>query len=418
MRSELFRSLGCCLLMTAVCAVVACTSAPSQAPHPGSVPGSGPPQVPGCSTQVAAGSRLSAGQPALVSVPGDPTGVAASPDGRWAFAALSQNGNGGEPRLAVLAIRRAAGGQRLALARLITLPPPLIAAWGMSVSADGRLLLVVGGSGTAVLSLPKVESGAADPVLGVLTDAGSGSGAFEAALSADNHYAFVTDEDTGDLYVFNLALALQRGFGAPGVAVGAVPLATGAVGIAISPDGTLIYVTTFGQYGPYGRLWVINAARAERTAGPSAVVASTVAGCQPVRVALSDDGRVAWVTALQSNAVLAFDTATLQRHPSAALRAVVRVGSEPVGLVVVNGGRTVLVADSDRGLVAGPSGRADVSVISTGAALAGRPALIGVLPSGLFPRELSYDTAGGSVLMSNFLSATVQMFSVPAAAGP
>ena len=416
MRSELLRPLGRCLLMTTVCAVAACTSASGHAQGSGSARASGQLQVPGCSTQVVTGPRLSAGQPALVSVPGDPTGVAASPDGRWAFAALSQDGDGGDPRLAVLAIRKVAGGQRLALVRVITLPPPLTAAWGMSISPDGRFLLVAGGSGTAVLSLPEVVSGAAHPVLGVLTD--GGSAAFEAAWSSGDHYAFVSDEDSGDLYVFNLALALRRGFNAPGVAVGAVPLASGAVGIAISPDSTLIYVTTFGQYGPYGRLWVINAARAERAAGRSAVVMSTAAGCQPVRVVLSDNGRIAWVTALQSNALLAFDTAALRQHSSNALRAVVHLGSEPVGLVVVNGGRTVLATDSDRGLVAPPSGLANVSVVSTAAALARQSALVGVLPAGLFPRELSYDAAGNSVLMSNFQSATVQMFSVPAAAGP
>jgi len=177
-------------------------------------------------------------------------------------------------------------------------------------------------------------------------------------------------------------------------------------------------VTTFGQYGPYGRLWVINAARAELAAGRSAVVTSTAAGCQPVRVVLSDNGRIAWVTALQSNALLAFDTAALRQHSSNALRAVVHVGSEPVGLVILNGGRTVFVTDSDRGLVAPPSGQANVSVVSTAAALAGRSALVGVLPAGPFPRELSYDAADNSVLMSNFQSTTVLMFSVPAPAGP
>jgi DNA-binding beta-propeller fold protein YncE len=305
---------------------------------------------------------------------------------------------------------------RLTLVRLVTLPSPLVAAWGMTVSPDGRLLLVAGGSGTAVLSLPKLESGAAHPVLGVLPV--NGSGVFEAAVSADDHYAFVTAEGTGALYVFNLALALQRGFGAAGVPVGAVPLATGAVGIAISPDGTLIYVTTYGQAGPYGRLWVVNAARAERAAGSRAIVASTAAGCQPVRVVLSDDGQYAWVSTIQSNAVLAFDTAALRQHPSAALRAVVRVGSEPVGLAVVNGGRTVLVTDSDRGLVAPSTGQTGVSVINTAAALAGRPALVGLLPAGQFPRELSYDGADGSVLMSDFASARVQMFGVPPATEP
>jgi DNA-binding beta-propeller fold protein YncE len=411
---KLLRSFGPCLLIASVCA--ACTSGAGQAQRSVSARASGQVQVPGCSTQVAKGSRLSARQPALASVPGDPTGVAASPDGRWVFAALSQDGDGGEPRLAVLAVRKAADGRRLALVRVITLPSLLTAAWGMSVSPDGRLLLVAGGSGTAVLSLSKVVSGGAHPVLGVLTD--SGPAAFEAASSSGDHYAFVTDEGTGDLYVFNLALALRRGFSAPGVAVGAVPLATGAVGIAMSPDGSLIYVTTFGRSGPYGRLWVIDAARAERGAGRGAVVASTAAGCQPVRVALSDDGRVAWVTALQSNDVLAYDTARLRQHPSSALRAVVHVGSEPVGLLAVNGGSTILVADSDRGLVGPSSGLANVSVINAEAALAGRPALLGVLPAGLFPRELSYDTADSAILMSNFQSATVQMFSAPAAAGP
>jgi DNA-binding beta-propeller fold protein YncE len=349
----------------------------------------------------------------VVSVPGYPTGVAASADGHWAFAALSQNEQGGQAGLAVLAIRAAGGKQRLALVRGITLPSALNGAWGMSVTPDGQLLLVAGGSGTAVLSMSRVVSGAADPVLGVLTD--GGPGAFETVASPDDQYAFVTDEDSGDMYVFDLALALRRGFSAPGVLVGAVPLATGAVGIAISPDGTLIYVTTFGQAGPYGRLWVIDAARAEHRPGPRAVLASAAAGCQPVRVALSDDGRVAWVTALQSNAVLAYDTTALRQHPSAALRAVVHVGSEPVGLLAVGG--TVLVADSDRGLGAAPSGKANISVISAKAALTGKAALVGALPTGLFPRELSYDTADHSVLMSNFLSASVQMFSVPPAAG-
>ncbi len=347
-------------------------------------------------------------------MPGDPTGVAASPDGRWAFAALSQGPDGGEPRIAVLSVGKTSG--RLTLVRLITLPGSLAGAWGITVSSDGRLLLVAGGSGAAVLSLPKLESGAARPVLGVLP--ANGAGAFEVAVSTDDRYAFVTAEDTGDLYVFNLALALQRGFGAAGVAVGAVPLATGAAGLTISPDGTLIYVTTYGQAGPYGRLWVINATRAERAAGSHAIVASAYAGCQPVRVVLSDDGEYAWVSTIQSNAVLAFDTAALRQHPSAALRAVVRVGSEPVGLAVVNGGRTVLVTDSDRGLAAPSIGQTGVTVISTAAALAGRPALAGLLPAGQFPRELSYDAADGSVLMSDFASARVQMFGVPAAAGP
>ena len=63
--------------------------------------------------------------------------------------------------------------------------------------------------------------------------------------------------------MFDLALALRQGFGARGVAVAIVPLAAGAAGLALSPDGTLLYVTTYGAYGPHGKVWVIDASRAE-----------------------------------------------------------------------------------------------------------------------------------------------------------
>jgi hypothetical protein len=45
-------------------------------------------------------------------------------------------------------------------------------------------------------------------------------------------------------------------------------------------------------------------------------------------VAVSRDGRIVWVTALQSNALLGFSVAALPDDPAHALRAVVRVGSE------------------------------------------------------------------------------------------
>jgi hypothetical protein len=96
MHSATLRRLGWCVLMTAVSAVAACTSAPAQAQHPASARASGVPQVPGCSTQVTAGPALTASRPTQVSVPGDPIGVAASPDGRWVFAALSQGPDGGD----------------------------------------------------------------------------------------------------------------------------------------------------------------------------------------------------------------------------------------------------------------------------------------------------------------------------------
>jgi DNA-binding beta-propeller fold protein YncE len=300
------------------------------------------------------------------------------------------------------------------LVRLVSLPATLPFAFGMALTPNGQLLLVAGNTATAVLSVRALEAGSNAALVGVLADAGTGQ--FQVAVSADGRYAFVTDETTGGLSVFNLAFALQHGFSAPGVAVGIVSLAYGAVGIAISPDGQQLYVTTFDAYGPHGQLWVIDAARAERGATGTAVLRQVAAGCQPVRVAVSPDGRTVWVTALQSNALLAFSAADLQADPSQALKAVVRVGSEPVGLLLVDGGRVALVANSNRGLVTGTGGTRPqtVSVVSTAAALDHRPALIGAVPAGLFPRDITFDPATGRVLLANFDSDSVEEFPAPA----
>lgn len=137
---------------------------------------------------------------------------------------------------------------------------------------------------------------------------------------------------------------------------------------------------------------------------------------EPLRVAVSPDGRTAWVTALQSNALLAFSTANLQADPSKALKAVVRVGPEPVGLLLVDGDRVALVANSNRFLAAGTGSTQPqtVTVVNTAAALDHRPALIGVVPAGLFPRDITFDQATGRVLLANFDSDSIEEFPAPA----
>jgi DNA-binding beta-propeller fold protein YncE len=341
-----------------------------------------------------------------VPVSGQPTAVVGTADGRWAFASVSIR-NAGE--IAVMALAREAP----RLVRTVKLPDSLTAAFGMVMTHDGRLLLVAGNTATAVLSVQALEDGGHDPVVGVLTDAGAGQ--FEVMVSGDDRYVFVTDENTGGLSVFDLALALRDGFSAPGVAVGVVPLAPGPVGVAMSPGGGQLYVTTLGAPGPHGGLWVINASRAENGAGGGAVVAHVAAGCQPVRVAVSPNGSIVWVTALQSNALLGFSATSLRDDSARALRAVVRVGSEPVGLVLVDSGRLALVGNSNRGLVPGTGSAVPqtISVISTGAALNGRPAIVGVVPAGLFPRDLTFDQATGKILLGNFNSNTIEEFAVP-----
>jgi DNA-binding beta-propeller fold protein YncE len=344
-----------------------------------------------------------------VTVAGHPTALVGTADGRWAFASVTGGSVTGGGQITVLALGH--GAPRLV--RTVSLPTSVEGAYGMTITGNG-LLLVAGYTATAVLNVRALEDGGHHPVLGVLSDAGTGE--FEVTVSGDDRYAFVSDETSGGLSVFDLAAALQHGFSATGVAVGIVPLAPGAVGVAMSPDGTRLYVTTFGAYGPYGRLWIVDTARAEAGADGAAVLGHVAAGCQPVRVAVSPDSRTVWVTALQSDALLGFSAADLRSDPSRALQTVVRVGSEPVGLLLVDDGRLALVGNSNRGLVPG-TGTAvpqTVAIISTAAALAHRPALIGAVPTGLFPRDISLDPATGQVLLGNYDSDTVEAFTVPA----
>jgi hypothetical protein len=258
-----------------------------------------------CSTRVSAGRPIVVPPPGRVPLTGQPFATLALPGGRWAVASLTiGTSSGAHGGLALLAV----GGTAARLVRTVMLPSSLSGAEGMTITHDGRLLLVAAGTATGVFSVPALEHGSHHSLLGILADTGTAQ--TEVAVSGDGKYAFVTDETSGELSVFNLALALRKGFRAHGVAAGLVPLAPGTVGVADAPGSATVYVTTLGGYGDRGILWAIDASRAEHGAGRAAVLARAAAGCQPVRVAVSPGGKTIWVTALQSNALLAFAAAS------------------------------------------------------------------------------------------------------------
>ena len=89
-------------------------------------------------------------------------------DGRWAFASVSGE-LGGE--IAVFALGH--GAPRLV--RTVPLPSSMTQAFGMTLTHDGRLLLVAAYTATAVLNVPALEDGRGDAMAGVLADAGRAS---------------------------------------------------------------------------------------------------------------------------------------------------------------------------------------------------------------------------------------------------
>ena len=354
--------------------------------------------LPGCTTRTTPAARLRATR-AMVRVGGFPFGVTETPDGRYVF--VSGAGS-------TLQVFRARPGLALTRAGTVTAPGAQMA--GETLTSGGRYLLAASDRGAVVIDVAAAERGRPHAVLGTLA-APRGLTAIEVAVSHDSRLAFVSLEHSDDIAVFSLRRALASGFG-PADYLGAIPAGQGVVGLALSPDGRWLYATSElargTRPGPnaQGSLSVISVRRAATDPARS-VVSTVAAGCQPVRVITSADGTVAWVTARASDALLGFSTALLRSHPARALIARAGVGEAPVGLALVDNGRQIVVADSNR--FHAPGATSSLAVVRVGDALAGRPALAGLLPAGQFPREMTVAPGGRTLLVTCFGSGQLEL---------
>ncbi|MGH3203560.1 MAG: YncE family protein [Streptosporangiaceae bacterium] len=106
-----------------------------------------------------------------------------------------------------------------------------------------------------------------------------------------------------------------------------------------------------------------------------------------------------------------FSAAALWTDPGRALVAIVRVGAAPVGLMLVRNGSLVVVADSNRFGAHGANSH--LRVVDAAAALAGKSAVVGLIPAGLFPREMALEPDGQRLLVTNFASGQLEAVSIP-----
>ncbi|HEX4258644.1 MAG TPA: protein kinase [Streptosporangiaceae bacterium] len=363
------------------------------------------PTVPNCSTAVAKAKNLTGVKSTLTTTGGQPFGVVTTSDGDFSFAALgdsvavlSNSGSAQAPR--VLHTFTVSGAQK-----------------GLALTHDGLLLLAATSSGAAVINVAAAEQGNPNPVVGTLTSS-FGEQAVEVAISADDKFAFVTLQAGAGMVVFDLHKALAtQSFGSSDV-VGRVPLGQQPVGMAMSPDGKSLYVTSMTRQvfanldtatGP-GTLSLVDVAKAE-TDPTHAVLATTAAGCNPVRVVLSANGRQLWVTSRESDALLGFSAAALRAKAAHPLNARVAVGAAPIGLALIKNGSQLLVANTSLH-AAQPGTGASVAVISTSAALSNSGhALIGTFTTGL-GREFALSPDGRTILMPDNTNGRVRAIDV------
>jgi DNA-binding beta-propeller fold protein YncE len=363
-----------------------------------------------------------------LSLPGSPFAVTPTPDGRYVFASLSGATSG-------IAVIKQDGSS----ASLVRILPTGGGAWGLTVTRDGRYLLdtvqptasSVTPEGVQIIDVHKAITGQPGAILGTVPT-GAGSGPIEVSLSNDERYAFATNEDNETVSVIDFRKALASG-GSASSLVGNIPVEQLPVGIAFSPDGRYAYVsneeanTTDPGYnpaacniptgvgtgttpGPLGTLSVIDLRKAERDPAHS-VLASVYAGCSPVRVVLSKDGRVAWVTARAEDNVLAFSTRRLLTDPADARLSTTPVGVAPVGIELFDHQRLIAVADSNR-FTTGQAG--SISILDYNKALrgTGASATVGTFESGQFPRQWGLSNDDRFLYLTEFSSNILSAFPV------
>jgi DNA-binding beta-propeller fold protein YncE len=267
---------------------------------------------------------------------------------------------------------------------------------GLALARDGRYLIAAGGGGASVFSVKRIEDsdGPSSWLLGSLDSPGQGG--IETVASPDGNYLFVSMEDSDNVAVFDLGRALAHGFRRSDF-VGFIPLGVAPVGLNVSTNGLFLYATSeaAAETGGEGTLTTIDLRHAEHD--PSRSIVSTVwAGCSPVRVTATPS--TVYVTARGSDQLLAFSADALVSRPASALEGEVQVGEAPVGEAVVDGGKAVIVADSNRFQVGqAPSNLAVVTVTGNGSL-----SLVGYVPTGGFPRDMTVSPDGKTLLVSDY----------------
>ena len=269
---------------------------------------------------------------------------------------------------------------------------------GLAITGNGQYLISANGQGAVVINAANAESGAGQMVLGTMSAPNlspKGNNAVSVQVTPDNNFVLVTMQNTTKMAVFNLAKAIADGFSKSAL-VGFVPLNFQPVGISSpSKSSRWIYVTSFerentGDQPSVGTLTVVDWQKAEKQ--PSKSAKTTVnAGCSPARVVLTNNGSTVWVTARDSNSLLAFSAAKLLSDPGHALVADIPVGPGPIGLTPTDGGKKLIVADSNSATSTnGKTGaNGQLAIVNTADVLNHKATVIRVLQAMGQPRQVT-----------------------------
>jgi DNA-binding beta-propeller fold protein YncE len=323
-----------------------------------------------------------------------------------------------------VAVLRSNGNADVAVVRVV---PVESAPGGLVLTHDGKLMIVADDEFIVFLDVEKITRDGADPVLGFFRTQRDAQSVY-VNVTRDDEFAFVSDEAAASITVINLKLARQNGFSEKSI-VGRIPTGDAPIALTFSPDGKLLYTTsevalkewawpakcksegedpsTAKISVPEGALIVVDAQKA-KTDPANSVLARVPAGCSPVRAAIAPDGSSVWVTMRNGDAVAGFNAAKLLTEADHARFASIPVGRAPVGIAVTVDGKHILSADSNR-FAAGSGTAQSLSVIDPKRVAEGTGAVLGTIEAGSFPRELAVSSDGKMILLTNYLSNSLQL---------
>jgi DNA-binding beta-propeller fold protein YncE len=344
-------------------------------------------------------------------------------DGCWIFVSLAtgkDDASDSDPAGQIAVLARTAG--RITLRRVVHVGGNPN---GMALTHDGRMLILANGNRLGFLDTARLTSGRSNPVLGFWNDTTEAPGRTYVSVTADDMHLFVSDEQAGTISVINLVKAKASHFATTAM-VGRIPVGNGPIAVTLSRDEKYLYSTSQfmdpsndwppqcqpewdlkAPKNPQGAVFVIDAAKA-KTDPAHAVVATIRAGCTPVRLVLSPQGDIAYVTARGENSLLAFDTRKLVRDPTGSLIGKVPTGSTPVGIAVIDNGHKIVVSNSNRFGTAA-SAVQSLTVIDASRIESGDAAILGSMPAGSLPREMAISSDSRTLFVVNTNSKNLEV---------
>ena len=340
-----------------------------------------------------------------------------SDDGCWIFVSLAPEdvaATAANPAAQIAVFARRAG--RISLSRVVRVGGNPS---GMVLTHDGTILIVADGNRVGFFDTALMVSGKRNPVLGYWNDGAKFAGRVYVTVTSDDAYLFVSDEFADTITVINLARAKASRFAATAT-VGRIPVGNGPIAVTLSRDEKYLFGTSLSMplssdrppecqpdRKPQGAIFVVDVATA-KTDPAHSVVATVRAGCEPVRLVLSPLGDVAYVSARGDDSLLAFNTTKLVQDPTRALIGKVPTGTSPIGIAVIDNGKKIVVANSNR-FAGRTSAQQSLSVIDANRIGAGSAAILGSIPAGEFPREMSVSSDLQTLFVVNVNSRVMEV---------